>query len=65
MSKSSIPTDWHNCATCRHWTGLAIPNAFCTTVEFDPHDTGKCMGGGFHMCNMTPLQSCHQHEPRW
>ena len=33
MSKSSIPTDWHNWVTCRHWTGVAIPNAFCTWVE--------------------------------
>ena len=38
MSKSSIPTDWHNCATCRHWTGTAIPNAFCLC---HPADSGR------------------------
>ena len=65
MSKSSIPTDWHNCATCLHWTGVAIPNAFCSWVEFDTHDTGKCMGGGFHMCSMPPLSSCNKWEGRW
>ena len=53
MSKTSIPTTMRNCATCRRWTGSAIPNAFCSWVEIDVHDTGKCMGGGFHMGNMS------------
>ena len=30
MSKASIPTTMLNCATCRRWTGTAIPNAFCS-----------------------------------
>lgn len=53
MSKTSIPTTMRNCATCRRWTGTAVPNAFCSWVEFDTHETGKCMGGGFHMGNMS------------
>ena len=65
MSKSSIPTNWHNCATCRHWTGIATPNAFCTNVEYDTNESGKCMGGGYHMCTMYPLQSCSKWEVRW
>lgn len=44
MSKTSIPTTMRNCATCRRWTGTAIPNAFCSWVEIDVHETGKCMG---------------------
>ena len=24
-----------NCATCRRWTGTAIPNTFCSWVEID------------------------------
>ena len=42
MSKTSIPTTMRNCATCRRWTGTAIPNAFCSWVEIDVHETGKC-----------------------
>lgn len=41
-----------NCATCRRWTGTAIPNTFCSWVEIDTHETGKCMGGTYHICNM-------------
>lgn len=65
MSKTSIPTTMRNCATCRRWTGSAIPNAFCSWVEIDVHYTGKCMGGTYHMCNMYPMQSCSKWEPRW
>ena len=38
---------------------------FCSYVEVDTHETGKCMGGGYYMCNMYPLQSCNKHEARW
>ena len=65
MSKTSIPTTMRNCATCRRWTGSAIPNAFCSWVEIDTHETGKCMGGTYNMCYMYPMQSCSKYEPRW
>lgn len=54
-----------NCATCRRWTGTAIPNALCSWVEIDVHETGKCMGGTYHMCSMYPMQSCNKWEARW
>ena len=65
MSKTNIPTTMRNCATCRRWTGTAIPNAFCSWIEIDIHKTGKCMGGTYHMCNMYPMQSCSKWEGRW
>ena len=65
MSKTSIPTTMRNCATCRRWTGTAIPNAFCSWVEIDVHETGKCTGGTYHMCSMYPMQSCSKWEWRW
>ena len=65
MSKTSIPTTMHNCATCRRWTGTAIPNAFCSWVEIDVYETGKCMGGTYYMCSMYPMQSCSKWEARW
>ena len=37
MSKTSIPVTMRKCATCRCWTGTAIPNAFCSWVEIDAH----------------------------
>ena len=65
MSKTTIPTTWRNCATCRCWTGTAIPNAFRSFVEVYTNERGKCMGGGFNLGTMSALQSCTQHDPRW
>lgn len=60
-----ISTTWRNCVTCSRWTGKATPNAFCTNVEFDPHETGKCMGGGYNLCNTPPMGSCNEWQQRW
>ena len=62
---NSIPTTWRHCATCSRWSGRATPNAFCTNVEFDPHETGKCMGGGYNLCNTPPMGSCNKWQQRW
>ena len=65
MSNKSITTTMRNCATCRRWTGTAIPNAFCSWVEIDVHETGKCRGVTYHMCSMYPMQSCSECVARW
>jgi len=65
MSKNAIPTDWRKCATCIHWCGNAKSNAFCTYVEFDNNDRGRCAGGGFNMLDMPPMASCLKWERRF
>jgi hypothetical protein len=62
---SNIPSNWKNCATCTHWCGRAIPDAFCNFIEYDPNERGRCAGGGFNGCQMTGLASCSKWDQRF
>ena len=65
MSKSGIPTDWKNCATCNKWLGRVIPNAPCTFVEYDMDERARCVGGVFNGADMPGSQSCGKWEQRF
>ena len=65
MSRSTIPADWHNCATCTHWCGYTKPDPFCKFIEYDTSDRGRCAGGGFNMMDMPPMATCSKWERRF
>ena len=55
---SKIPSNWHNCTTCAHWCGNAMPDPFCAFVEFDSNERARCAGGGFNLAQMNAMASC-------
>ena len=65
MGQTTVPTNWKNCATCTHWCGRAIADAFCSNVKVDSNEKGKCAGGGFNGAEMTPMASCSKWQQRF
>ena len=65
MATDKIPSNWKNCATCSHWHGRQSADFFCLWVEYDPDERGRCVGGGFQGCEMSPLASCSRWEQRF
>ena len=65
MATHKIPSNWKNCATCSHWLGRQSADFFCLWVEYDPNERGRCVGGGFQGCEMSPMASCSSWEQRF
>lgn len=61
----TIPSNWHNCATCAHWCGNAMPDNFCAFVTFDPKETARCAGGGWNLAQKQGMHSCSSWVQRF
>lgn len=66
MSKSVLPSNWNICATCARWGGNRRPaDVFCSNVEFDDREKGKCYGGVFNLGEMSATARCDKWEPQY
>jgi len=64
MAKKRLPKNFKVCATCAKWSGSRQVDGTRSLVEFEEHQKGECIKGGFDHGIMHSMNSCSKYQ-RW
>ncbi len=65
MFNRVISSQFHICATCKHWSGNQIPEQFGANVRFDSNERALCVGDIFKGTSKSAMQYCNKWEQRF